>query len=137
PPDRVTLGTWLSAVDPADRAAFRDALRRIWTEGSAEVSFRVVRADGEVRWLRGRGRSVTDERGRPLRADGVVHDVTDHVRAQIAIADARDLAEAATRAKSTFLATMSHEIRTPLNGVLGVADLLRTTPLDVEQREFT
>src|SRR5262249_53553675 len=50
--------------------------------------------------------------------------------------DARELAEAASRAKADFLATISHEIRTPMNGVLGMLRIVRETPLTAEQRDF-
>lgn len=50
--------------------------------------------------------------------------------------EARRIAEEAAKSKGTFLAIMSHEIRTPMNGVLGMADLLATTPLNAEQRDW-
>jgi PAS domain S-box-containing protein len=64
----------------------------------------------------------------------VAEDVTERRRAETELAQAKHEAEAASEAKSAFLAAMSHEIRTPLNGVLGLARLLNDDTLDATRR---
>ncbi len=95
----------------------------------------IMTADG-ARWLAWRDVVVWAEKAEHAEVQSVGRDVTDRIEAERALGEARDAAEAASGAKSRFLAMVSHEIRTPLNGILGMAGLLQDTPLTAEQTTY-
>jgi PAS domain S-box-containing protein len=95
-----------------------------------------IASPGGTRWIAWKEVAMRDESGRVIEVQRVGRDVTGRVLAEHALADARTKAEAASRAKSRFLAVVSHEVRTPLNGILGMADLLVDTKLTSEQETY-
>jgi signal transduction histidine kinase/DNA-binding response OmpR family regulator len=88
------------------------------------------------RWIAWREGLVRSDAGAPSETQCVGRDVTDRTETERALAEARDQADAANRAKSRFLAMASHEIRTPLNGIIGMSGLLLDTPLTPEQATY-
>ena len=93
--------------------------------GAREYEVRLVTPDGQARWMRVFHDVRRDEAGKPRKAVGLILDIDERKKAELALVAAERAAQAANEAKAQFLANMSHEIRTPMNGVLGVMHVLK------------
>jgi PAS domain S-box-containing protein len=123
-------------VHTDDRSRVQAAVEHAIQNGSDYiVEFRFRHANGEWRWMEGRGGADDDEDGTPQQLYGIGIDVTERKQAELALQDAKLAAEAANQLKDQFLATLSHELRTPLNAILGYARMLQTNAIAPEKRQ--
>ncbi|CAH2031451.1 PAS domain S-box protein [Trichlorobacter ammonificans] len=124
---------FLDFIHPDDKQRTVEEMARQLQSGySLNFENRYIRKDGSVCWLSWRAIYNSDDRTTYATA----RDISELKRAEAELRQAKEAAEAASVAKSSFLATMSHEIRTPMNGVIGMTDLLLDTSLDPTQREY-
>ena len=87
-------------------------------------------------WMEKNKIPIRDERGVITMIMGIFKDVSDLMRIENELKEARDRAEESDRLKTSFLANMSHEIRTPMNGIVGFANLLRDPDLSEDKRDL-
>ncbi len=119
---------------PDDVAIALDLEERARLGGHAEpVDVRLNRG-GEHPWVRFYLEIARDAAGESVRSVGLLLDIDEAKRQELALNEARRTAEAATAAKSSFLASVSHEIRTPMNGIVGVLNLLKREDLSPDGR---
>ena len=93
-----------------------------------------IRKDGEEFPIQLSTSLVLDENNHPIAMTGVIIDITDRLRYEKELKEAKEKAEEASKLKTNFLATISHELRTPLVGILGFAEIIRD---EVEQPEIS
>jgi PAS domain S-box-containing protein len=129
--------TFISIIHPEDQPSPSWGSQEILVERCPFiVEYRIICADGTIRWIYEKGQAAYAEDGSVLWLDGVMFDVTERKVGEIELQQAKEVAETANRAKSSFLSRMSHELRTPLTAILGFVELISRGSLSQEHQEY-
>jgi PAS domain S-box-containing protein len=124
-------------IHPDDRDNFEPWVNlNNLVKGSPYVEqYRIIKPDGEVRWLWSRIFPIFNKENIPYRLVGIASDITEQKDFEEALRIAKEKAQESDMLKSAFLANISHEIRTPMNGIVGFAELLSRDDIETDTRK--
>ena len=133
------LCSWSNLLHPEDKEVTLNAFAKHMLDKTGktpyDVEYRLLRKTGEYAYYRASGESIRDKEGNAIRVAGALMDITDTKNMLLVKDRQREEAEAANRAKSTFLSTMSHEIRTPMNAIIGMTTIGKNAK-NINQKDY-
>ncbi len=133
---------WISYLHPDDARdhhpinVMSEKIKILGKKARYSENYRIVRPDGEVRWITDNGFPIYDDKGNCYGVAGIAIDISAQKHQLEELEKAKLLAEAADKAKSVFIANMSHDIRTPLTGIIGLSSIIEEEAGDEKIKEY-
>lgn len=135
---------WISYLYPGDAKAFNyhpihrmaERLSQLGPAARYEENYRIVRPDGEIRWIIDRGFPIYGTDGTCYGVTGVAIDVSNEKQVEETLRKAKEDSELARRAKEEFIINMSHDLRTPLAGIIGLSHIQAKFGKNKREREY-
>jgi PAS domain S-box-containing protein len=132
------LTRYIQAIHPDDVGSVKAALARsVQAREEYSADYRIVQADGSVRWVSARGRPEFDSDGQPLRMPGVLVDITERKLLEGELRVRLEQLADADRRKDEFLATLAHELRNPLAPIRNSLEIMKMPRLDATTVQLT